>query len=330
MKNDLPSHSDPSARTVFTAHTASVPKSADERHRVPSFIPDSLGNGGRHLQPHPMRLTDRDCDIIDLVFHARALMRDQIEIALFPPSATTRSQTRLTALVRNHYLDTLPRRFVTDPAVYLLSRRSVAGNRLVRARWGEAEFRRRMTRLGSLGHLLGVNDIRVRVERACRDLGWRVALWQQPADLIAALNSRDLIPDSYFVIHRTVEGTDRTAAFFLELERAHKSSRVLHRKLIAYGDLYYSGRFQQIFGTRALRVLFVFAAETGGHPDRRITTAVNAARRSGVTLARFAELRTLSDLVPSDVLTANVWAAPSTESRLALFSPLAKTGSPRT
>jgi hypothetical protein len=197
----------------------------------------------------------------------------------------------------------------------------VAGNRLLRARWGEEEFRRRMTRLGSIGHLLGINDVRVRVQRACRDLGWRVSIWQQPDELASLLGSRELIPDAYFAIQRSVNGTDRTAAFFLELERAHKSSRVLARKLIAYGDLYYSGRYREIFGTRALRVLIVFAGDKAAHPDRRVTSAMSAARRSAVTVARFAELPALSAVPPSDLLTANVWAAPSADSSVALFDP---------
>jgi hypothetical protein len=37
-----------------------------------------------------------------------------------------------------------------------------------------------MNRLGSVPHLLAVNDVRVRIERACRDLGWSLARWDRP------------------------------------------------------------------------------------------------------------------------------------------------------
>ena len=71
------------------------------------------------------------------------------------------------------------------------------------------------------------------------------------------------MPDAYFQIQREVEGEPRTAAFFLELERVTKSSRVLHSKLQRYAEVCYSGRYQQVFGIRALRVLFVFAGDSG-------------------------------------------------------------------
>ena len=60
----------------------------------------------------------------------------------------------------------MPRRRVRDQAIYLLTRHSISGNRLMRERYGELEFRRHLGRLGSIEHLLAINDVRVRVERA--------------------------------------------------------------------------------------------------------------------------------------------------------------------
>lgn len=266
-----------------------------------------------------MRLTERDERILELVWRTRALRDDQIQVALFSPGARSRCQLRLTLLVRNRYLDRLPRRLVNEPAVYVLSRRSVVGNRLLRQCFGDAEFRRHMTRIGSLGHLLGVNDVRILVQRACQELGWVLQRWESADELRPVLARSRLIPDAYFQIQRTVDEEARTSAFFLELERASKSSRVVESKLSRYGDLYYSGRYRELFGTRALRVLFVFADGADGPGSHRIQRGLEAARKSGVTIARFAGLRELKELSPTGCVVRSVWRAPAQAEPVALF-----------
>ncbi len=94
-----------------------------------------------------MDLTPRDIQIVDLVFRMRALQDRHIQVALFSAGAASRLQRRLTLLVANRFLSRLPRSYVNEPAVYLLDRQSVEGNRLLRNKWGAAAFRRRMHRL---------------------------------------------------------------------------------------------------------------------------------------------------------------------------------------
>ncbi len=317
----------PCSGGVLAASTLSASECPLEPPGQPSLISDSLMPRPPRPAHSTMRLTNRDCDIIDLVLHTRALTDDQLRQALFPPGAASRCQLRLTLLYRNQYLDRLPRKSVNEPAVYLLTRRSVKGNRLMRERWGEQEFRRHMTRLGSLGHLLAVNDIRVRVERACRDLGWSLRLWQRPEELAPLLVSTHLVPDAYFQIQRGQPGATRTAAFFLELERAAKSSRVLRSKLLRYRELYYRGQYQQLFDTRALRVLFVFAAQDPTPTDRRIETGLDLSRSLGVTIARFVTLGELKSVAPAACLTQPVWRAPGSSGPSVLFAD-AEAGSP--
>ncbi len=267
-----------------------------------------------------MRLTQRDCQTVHLVLRLHALRDDQIQTALFSLRASSPCQRRLTRLVAHGYLDRLPRRYVNEPAVYVLSRRSITGNRLIRELWGEEELRRYKGQLGPLHHLLAVNDLRVRVERACRDLGWNLVTWQRPEELAPLLRGVDLVPDAYFQIRRTVDGRPKTSAFFVELERAFKSSHVLRSKLVRYCDLYYSGEYERIFQTPALRLLVVFAPSDRFAPSpTRLQQALADAERLGVTIARFQHLETIKSLSPSDCLLADVWAKPGEAQPSALF-----------
>lgn len=265
-----------------------------------------------------MQLTARDARIVELVARAQALRDDQIQTALFTAGGASRCQRRLTLLVRHHYLDVLPRATVNAPFVYVLSRKSVNGNRLLRERWGEEELNRQRGRRGALGHLLAVNDARVRIERACRDLGWTLKFWQRPEKLAPRLAAVKLIPDAYFQIQREVDGQPRTAAFFLELERVGKSRAVLRAKLSRYAELYYGGRYAEIFGTRSLRLLVVFG-ESAAASKRRLELAVEDAARLGVTIARFVELGDLKSGSPVDALISPLWVQPGPGEKVALF-----------
>lgn len=319
MRSDVSGRGNPWPRPVLAATTVSVSEFAPEPPRLPSLISDSLGPRAGPRASSSMRLTERDERILELVWRTRALRDDQVQVALFSPGARSRCQLRLTLLVRNRYLDRLPRRLVNEPAVYVLSRRSVVGNRLLRQRFGDAEFRRHMTRIGSLGHLLAVNDVRVQAERASQELGWSLRLWQTADELRPILARYRLIPDAYFQIQRRVEGEVRTSAFFLELERANKSSRVVESKLSRYGELYYSGRYQDVFGTRALRLLLVFANDLGTATGAKMAQALDLAQHLGVSIARFAALDSLKTLSPSASLSAPVWWQPGQSGPVPLF-----------
>jgi hypothetical protein len=287
-----------------------------------SLISNSLGCRPQKTNEatSSLHLTNRDIQIVELVSQLRALIDHQIQTALFSARAASRCQRRLTLLVRHHYLDRLPRRRATDPAIYRLTRRSTAGNRLLRARFGDSAIKVQSRRLGSIGHLLGVNELRVRAIRACRDLGWKLCLWQEPEELAPLLRSVHLIPDGYFQIQRQVSGQERTSAFFIELERSGKSSQVVVSKLRRYGELYYGGRYQELFGTRALRVLFVFVSEQGSTTSRRVDLGVREASRRGISIARFSEMTTIKGVGPIELLTSPIWREPNRDPATVLFS----------
>lgn len=321
-----PAPPNPCSPAVLAASTHFTLKAAGERAELPLFWSPSQGNQPRRSsrQSAGHRLTARDIEIVQLVHRYGAVRADQVQRVLFSPGAASRCQLRLTYLVQARYLDRLLRLRVNDPAIYVLTRRSTAGNWLLRARLGDAAIRRR-PRLGPLDHLLAVNDVRASLERACRDLGWTLRTWQQPEELAPLLESERLIPDGYCQIERLVDGQTRTSAFFLEVERVAKSREVLRSKLERYGALYYSGGYQERFGLRALRLLVVIADPYPSAQRPRAVSGCAEADRLGVTFARFAALADMVAGSSVDAVTRPIWLAPGKTEKYSLFlieSPL--------
>ena len=265
-----------------------------------------------------MRPLPRDYQIVDLLFHCRALTQSQIQIALFSLHDPTSCARRLRTLVAERWIDRLPRRDANEPFVYLLSRRSTVGNHLMQQVYGKEVYRARTTRVGSLGHLLAINEVRVRVRRACQELGWHLATWLDSGEL-APLLDRTLIPDAYFQSQREIGGQLRTSGFFLELERSTKAEIVLEHKLLRYAELHRSGRSQELFGTRAMRVLVIFSSDYRILPRTRIESAKRLAERLGITLAFFAALEMLTAQPPPALLTAPLWSQAHQPEPIALF-----------
>jgi hypothetical protein len=262
--------------------------------------------------------------VIDLTFQLRVVTDQMVREALYPEGSDSRCQFDLTHLTRSGYLSTLPRERVNDPALYLLDRRSSSGTALMKERWGEQTFRRRMFRLGSLPHLLSINRFRVRVIRACKDLGWNLTLWQTHEDLLPTLGrsarlKANFVPDAYFRIAHPVDGEVKTASFFLELQQSLKSSGTLLRKLTRYSEFFYAGAYSQWAGVQGLRVQVVFTSERFSKAETRVRHALQQAEAAGVSLVRFVTLEELCAGSPAEVLTAPLWWKPGQSSPVPLF-----------
>lgn len=241
-----------------------------------------------------IRPVARDAAIIASIKRMGYLTGRQIQILAFSLDNYTACKRRLTKLQRAGLIRALPRRSVIDPHCYIIGRgpRSAA----------------------LLEHQLGINEIRVRVERATADLGWELTTWLEPDTLQPLLSSRiGLAPDAYFQIARTVDGTVRRSGFFLEYERTVRSSRVLVHKLTRYADLYHSGAYHQKLGIRPMRVLVVYGSDPVLSAGQRCRTGLSVARRVGFPLVRFTALETIKARTPLDVLTASLWWRPEHE-----------------
>ncbi len=278
-------------------------------------------NNPRAPSGSALRLTPRHIETLDLLLFHRALGADQFQIgAGYPlgPNSAYSCQRVLTKLYRHEYVDRLPRA-QSEPAVYLFTRRCLPALRLLRERWGDQYVKAHLTAIGQLGHLLGINDVAVRVRRGCAEIGLTLRFWQRSQDVERILRAEQTIPDAYFQILRQSESGPKTAAFFLELQHANRSLKTLRAKLERYGQLYYTGRYEQLFGTRALRVLFVFSSEAGVPTASRVSAGVAEASRLEVTVARFVGLDDLKALSPMGILTARIWRAPAQDEPVSLF-----------
>lgn len=254
-----------------------------------------------------MRPLPRDYQIVDLLFQARALTQTQIQTVLFSLSDSTSCARRLRILLAEHWIDRLPRRSPNEPFIYLLSRRAAVGAQLMRQVYGVEAYRAKMARIGSLDHLLGINEVRVRILRATQELGWHLNVWMESCELAPLLDGQ-LVPDAYFRLQRQVDGQLRTSGFFLEVERSTKSEAVLESKLTRYAELSRSGRYQETFGTRAMRVLVVFTSDYRVMPWTRIKSARRLADQLGVTMAFFTALDEIASRSPQAMLTMPLWA----------------------
>lgn len=269
-----------------------------------------------------LRLRPRHYLLLDLLLLHRLLTDTQIAIgANFPlnPNSHYSCQRVLTKLYRNRHIDRLPRA-TNEPARYLYSRRSTAGLQLLTERRGEDFVKAHLGELGSVRHLLGINDVAVRVRRACWELNYSLRYWQRSQDLEPILRAEQIVPDAYFQIVRESESGPKTSAFFLELQHANRSVMVLRSKLERYRRLYYGGRYEALFGTRSLRVLFVFTAGSESPVEHRVRAGLKEAEKLGVTVARFASLDQLKAMAPVGILTEPIWAAPGQPDRVPLYS----------
>src|SRR5262249_51143832 len=146
---------------------------------------------------------------------SRLALAEQIKLVVGNGSSkgTSRQQQRLTLLVEHKGLDTLPRK-PSEPAIYLLSRKSTLGNRLMKEKYSEVEFRSRMTGFSNPAHLIDCNWVRAIITRGVKDLGWQLKLWLTSRQLASLLASAQLEPDGYCQVVRSVDGAPKTSGFF--------------------------------------------------------------------------------------------------------------------
>ncbi|HMN14372.1 MAG TPA: replication-relaxation family protein [Bellilinea sp.] len=262
--------------------------------------------------PPPMRLMARDLEILSAVHDFRIVRGSQLQ-ALFFGSQSTASY-RLSRLYQHGFLD---RHFLptlggiaSSPALYTLGKRGV--DLLRRAVDGDPKDIRKPPDHRELSplfleHLLEINDFRVAVMVAARELGYTLELWlddfQLKADydrvVIEAPNRRrrevSLIPDGYFVL-RAPQGR---ACFFLEMDRGTMTRGRFRDKVLAYQAYIASGQYEKRYGTRSLRVLTV----TSG-PKRLENLKAEAEEARGGRVFWF----TTSDLVTDKtVLMGAIW-----------------------
>jgi len=275
--------------------------------------------------PPPMRLMERDIEILKAVHEFRIMRGDQLQ-ALFFGSQSTASY-RLSRLYQHgfmdrHFLPTLGG-LASSPALYTLGKRGVDILRRV-LDCGPKDIRKPPNNQELsplfLEHLLQINDFRVAVTVAARHLDYTLEKWLDDYQLKADYDrvviqtpqgrkrSVSLIPDGYFVL-QVPQGR---ACFFLELDRGTMTRSRFRDKVLAYQAYITSGQYEKRYGTRSLRVLTV----TSG-PKRLANLKEEAEKVNGGRVFWFA---TTEQVTAKRVLSEPIWYV-ANETKLEIMIP---------
>ncbi len=267
-----------------------------------------LRRDARVDNPTPMRLTERDKEIIRAVHDYRVLTQTQIQQLFFGSKST--AQYRLMHLFQHGFLGRrfLPVQSGRSPTLYVLDRK---GMEVLRSEDGCDDERWRFwdDRSGHefLAHSLAINDFRVGVTLACQNLGYALLTWRGEMEMKADYDRVELrtpkgqrqrvsvIPDSYFVIN-TPRGK---AHFFLELDRGTMTTGRFQTKVAAYLAYYQNGQYQRRYGTQSLRVLTVTLGQRRLESLKKVTEGAAQKTMFWFGLA--------GQLDASHVLNAPVW-----------------------
>ena len=247
-----------------------------------------------------IELTARDFQILESVRRMGVLTTKQLQQLWFSPDSDKACKRRLVKLYRAGMLKRLPRASVNDPFYYFVGRTPRS--------------------FDLLEHNLGVNAIRVRVERAVKELGWELLQWMGPSELQPLLSTRSsLAPDAYFQIARPVEGEIRRSGLFLEYERTVRSSSVLAHKIRRYADMYHSGSYRQKFGIRGMRALVVYKSDLTISSTKRVELGLQTCRKVGFPQVLFTTTEKITTSSAVDFLLSPIWSRQDQEQLVSLY-----------
>lgn len=266
-------------------------------------------------RPRPFSLTPRDERVIRLIADFGMATVKQVALLEFGEGNRSRAQTRVFLCRQAGYLDVLPGRTPNEPAVYVVSRRGLRHFDLEDRPTGGL----RRTARRRLHHDLAVGDCRVQVIRATRVPGVDLLRWRTEAELRPTTLVHGLLPDAFFQVTRKAGDASPKSSYFLEVEVSEKGETALRQKLTNLGAYYYGGRFQQDFGTKALRILVLIKPEPGASIDRLVQRMTKLAAQVGVTFVRVAPLQDFLSIPPTETFVRPIWSQPGVDGFVALF-----------
>ena len=287
----------------------------------------------RRAEEYPSkRFTQRDGRIINWVYEMRFLSREQIQRLEFRPNQGRYCRERLRWLYDEGYLARrrldLRTGFGANMPIYCLEEQGAEWIALdQKMDRSEIDWRPRDNRVGLefMDHTLAINEFWIDVVLTTRGSGCELLHWIDERTLKSE-GARDyvndpsgrgriaIVPDGYFCIRdpQRPEGNDR-ACFALELDRGTVKRRNWRRKIRAYLEYTSTGKYEQRYGTRSLRVLTVVQtarrATDEKDEERKVRRRVAHIKRwteeeGGKNLFWFAAG---TDIVPDMVLSGEVW-----------------------
>ena len=295
-----------------------IEKAMASKLRLPEMTRTRASRHKRLSNPPPMRLTDRDRRVIKVVNDYRIIRQDQIQRLLFPSKNT--AQNRLWRLWQHGFLK---RQFLpvlggvqTSPILYLVDRR---GAELLERDFGYPKDSLRYSRVKRpsyrfLEHTLGLSEIRLSVDLACRDAPFSLEEWRDEKALKSGYDTIRLgrkhvgvLPDAYF----SISVPAGKLHFFLEYDRGPESLTVFRKKISVYWTYFQSGKCKTRYGTNRIRVLTV----TEGGPTRsgrqRLANLQKLTKQIGAHTWFW--FTSLEQLVHEDFFTASIWRQTHTE-----------------
>ena len=249
--------------------------------------------------------------MIKAVNDFRVMRQEQVQRLLFPSKNT--AQDRLRRLWEHAYIkrEWLPSigGIQTTSVLYLLDRRGVE---LLRREFGYDNTQLRWSaRKASplfLEHTLGLSEIRLAVELACRAHGNPLTVWRDEKAIKADYDRVQIgkqwvpmLPDAYFV----VEVAAGDLHFFVEYDRGREDLKVFRKKLSGYIAYYRSPKCMARYGTNKIRLLSVAEGGTTGSGRTRLENLTQLAR--DLKAGREFWFSALGQVAGEDVLTALIW-----------------------
>lgn len=212
----------------------------------------------------PVVITERDKRIIAKIADYRALTTEQVSHLCFP--SLSRARKRLFQLWRNGYLKRLskPVRMGNGSSMFIY-RPTCRGLSLIASGLSESNGLGKIARstVSFSDHALAVNEIRMRMELACRhscDLS--LATWREGNGLLMKIHGLfkpvSVIPDAYF----TLKSADKLFHYFLELDRGTADLNRLAQKCRAYLAVLNEKTAHHKFDLKTFRVLFVTTGQS--------------------------------------------------------------------
>jgi hypothetical protein len=235
----------------------------------------------------PMRITDRDADMLEAIAVNRALTRDLL-LWLFPPDheaapehvntknperTGTNLDRRLAKLYRNGYVDRV-RTAYGGPFLYAISDRGSAilkgdDNRaprlmetLTESRRGWQEKNRSLSTL-FLTHTLAIARVRAALTVAGRRTGWTVTRFEAfgsdlTVKISAGKKTTTLRPDALVTLtHSERPSGKNTLHYFLEADRSTMHHDKMARKFRSYESMRGANLHARHYGLDPFRVLVV-------------------------------------------------------------------------
>lgn len=228
-----------------------------------------LHRNQRSDAPPNMRLTERDVEILKAVAEYRIMRQDQIQRLFFGSQST--AQYRLSHLYQHGFLARhfLPVYAGWSPTLYSLDKRGLT---VLRSDHESKRVNLWNSENGHefLSHTLALHDFRIALTIACREAHYQLSLWLGEADLKADYDrviitdaagkkqSVSLIPDGYF----TIETPRGKTSCFLEMDMGSMTLGRFQNKIRAYTAYMKSGRYQERYQTKSLRILTVTNSQT--------------------------------------------------------------------